>query len=139
MAAMPTPKERRPGFAKRGYTFGDGGMPMAPMSSPTGPTAAPPMGPPPGGNPGDVIKQQLQAAPPKDRAKVKKLIAGKLKALIKAKQAAPQAAPMPPPGGAPMPPPQPGMKKGGTVKKAIGGAVRGIGIARKGGGRGRFV
>ncbi len=150
MAGMPSEKVRRAGFEKRGYTFGTGGMPMAPP---------PPGGMPPppgaGGNPAAALQQHIAAVPAKDRGKVKKLIAGQLKSAIKAQKAGGGAPPMPPPGaGAPppagaMPPPPPGppgppgvpgMKKGGKVaRKAIGGAVRGVGAARKGGGRGRFV
>ena len=146
----PAEKLRRTGYPLRGYTFGTGGMPMPPPpgGAPAGPPMMPPPGgapmPPQGGNPAAAIQQKIAQAPPKDRAKIKKLIKGTIKAAIKAQQGGggmpPPGAGAPPPPGPPGPPmPPPGMKKGGKVKKAGGGAVRGIGLARKGGGRGRFV
>ena len=155
---------------KQGYkfkmpqTFGNGGMPMPPPSgTPMGPPMAPmgpPQGVPPPADPAVALKQKIDSLPPKDKAKVKKLMVSKLKAAMQAQKAG---------GGAPMAAP-PGMKAGGKVESkamvqkeidffkkkgapksmitheiaeknamAKGGAVRGIGIARKGGGRGRIV
>ena len=102
-------------------TFGDGGMSMMP------PGGAPPA------DPAAAIAGKVAAVPPAQRAKVKAGIKKMLQSQLAAKQAPSAPAPIGPPPGPPM------MKGGGTVKKAIGGSVRGVGIARKGGGRGKIV
>ena len=139
MAAAPKPQAKLKDFSKRGFTFGMGGA-MPPI--PPGPPMAPPAGsiaPPQGmGDPASAMKQKMASVPPKDKGKIKKLIMGKLKSALKAQQAGGGAPPMAPPPGAGAPMPPPAMKRGGTVKKAIGGSVRGVGIARKGGGRGKI-
>lgn len=128
MAAAPKRTARLGNYQKRGFEFGTGGMPMAPMPGPAAP--------PPPADPGQMVQQQMAAVPPKDKGKIKKLLGMQLKKAMKQKKAGP-AMPMPP--AAPAPAPAAPMKCGGKVKKAIGGAVRGIGIARKGGGRGKMV
>lgn len=121
----PPPKVRRKSFRTDGYEFAGGGMPMAPP------------------DPGQALKQQMAQVPSKDQGKIKKALKMSLQNALKAKKQAP-AMPMPPApppgaGGAPMPPAVPtAMRCGGAVKKAIGGAVRGVGIAKKGGGRGKI-
>ena len=116
----------------RKQKFGTGGASLAPPGAIPAPQG---MGTP-SGDPGDIIRQKLAAAPPKDQVKIKKLLKEQIKKATKGKSKAP-AIPMPPApppgaGGAPIPPaPPPGMR--------IGGAVRGVGIARKGGGRGKIV